>query len=193
MTQVGDYLKNRSSVVIAYFAEIDTTVPIYAWSGMRPIDFGGKVYYPTGAIGVIGQTTKTDNVQVNAMSMGYHVAALKNNATYDEFVTRLMSKTQEDISGTRFTTFWAVMRDDGEILGGLQPRDRGVVSHPSSQIEPGSATAALACEPIIGGLVRKSSAMLNDQDQDRRSSGDRFCEFVPIQSAGLTIQWDPVA
>lgn len=193
MTQVGDYLKNRSSAVVVYFAEIETTVPVYAWSGMRPYETGGKLYYPTGAIGTLGETIKTDNVQVNSMSMGYHVAALKQNATYDEFIARLRTKTKEDVSGVRFTTFWAVMRDDGELLGGLQPRDRGVLSHASSQIEPGSATAALATEPIIGGLIRKTAAQLNDQDQQRISSGDRFCEFVPIQSAGLTIQWDPVA
>lgn len=220
MTAFGDALRARS-VVLADFIEIDLDTPVYGWSGHFDFTYGGKTYLAMGGVGAVGGIRLNDRAEVSGFTVGMHAAAEGNRQDFAAFVAAVLGQRALDVRRRAVRVYVGVFRrggpvtwvddsgalvtwdDDGEVawydgadgvlIGGLRLRAAGRASHVAIEVDAGSCTIALHCEPILGASLVTTATDLTNESQQFLWPGDKGCEFVPEITGGLQLSWDPVA
>lgn len=184
-----------SSVRSAAFVRIATNPMLRLWSGVGdiaaqfvPLDPAGTVFRGIGEL--VGVPELQQLINGAAARIEFTLSGVS------EHVLAVAAGEAAAVQGRTVHVGEAFFDDAWQLLGPVHLMWRGIADQLSIQQAPSTGierpivrTVTLSAGSMLTGRRRPGLSYFTDQDQQRRSSGDRFCERVSLYQQGVEKGW----
>jgi hypothetical protein len=109
-------------------------------------------------------------------------------------VVELASAEAADVKGVALHVGLGVFDEDWQLIDSPIWLKRFIVDYPSLRLQQQGTdeaiySVALSCRSVFTGRRRPGLSFFTDEEQQRRSPGDRFCEHVRRYAQGESKAW----
>lgn len=181
---------------IGIFFRLDVDPPVRIWLGFGDIRPGVNVLDPTGAtyhgfgeiaaVPAVKQMINGAAERVEFSLSGVEGEVLELAAAHDA----------EAVKGKRVSVGFAVMDAAWQLVGPVRWIRHYTADFLTIQQQPTDdpatpiiRTLSLSCGSLMTTRRRPALGYFTNQDQQRRSPGDRFCERTPKYAPGFNKTW----
>ena len=155
-----------------------TSGPLYAWSGLGPVNWNGQTWLGVGTLGGISTIEEGADVQARGITL-----------TFGGFDATLLANVLGEFQVGLPVTVWLALFDtNGALIPNPLVAFAGRMDQPTIQTDGQTASLQINCENRLVDLNTPCERRYTDEDQQIDHPGDRGFEFVnSIQE--VSIYW----
>jgi len=162
---------------------------VYLWNGFGNRTFDSKLYLGCGDLGSIEGLEEARNPV--SQQVTFTLSGVPDSPA--DLLAQVLDAT-DIVQGNIAVVSLQLFDADWQAVGNPVPIYFGIMQPPRVTREPATETAGarrtivLPTENLFYGRARPPNGRYTDREQQRRSLGDLFCEYVP-QLVNKTIKW----
>lgn len=152
--------------------------PVYAWTGVGSLTWGGNTWLGVGKFGAISAVEEGTNVQARGITL-----------TLNGLDPTLLNDVMTDYKqGLPAIIYFGIFDATGALVPNPITSWAGKTDQPTITVDGETASISINCENRLVEMNNSVERRYTDQDQKRDYPNDRGCEFVnSIQDT--TIYW----